>query len=317
MAAESLSRSQSSLRPRSPPGQLPPPVERHYPYKRGMGAGQSSRKRKRSRYDAERKEPAVPPSLAEWRARLRKIAAKRRGGITVWLLNAKGCVSPFLVSDHDDLKDLMFAADSEELRNYKRATSHVFDCDHLVLKTGPNRKVYMISKPMSMSRDANLNVPASRILLEGFNIEPPMIELDRDNMFDYFDCLPSDHVVLCTSTNYDTLSEYSYAELMRDWPYLFPQTWAFREQPQLVPYRRLIAERYTQGPKQALTEYERMGKRNALVDGIIKEYLKLDVGPISHWDKAQLLVLGAACAMKYQRDWDPAHTKPRTVQLVL
>jgi hypothetical protein len=258
-----------------------------------------------------------PPrtALDAWQQRLKEVARRRKGGTKVWILNAKGYVSDFLVGGADDIKDLMWAGTAQELSDYRSASKYVFDCDHCLLNTGGGRSVYMVWKPMALSKDKNINIIAARILLENYLVEPPTI--DRHGMLtDYFECLPSDHVVLCSSRG-NQLSEYSFEELMRDWPFLFPQSAPMCKKPASVPFRRLIKERYPDGAIQALGDYEQTGAHSQTVRGIIQSYLRLPVGPASHWDRAQVAVLTAACALQFERDWKDATRQPRYTAIVL
>lgn len=224
-------------------------------------------------------------------------------------MSPKQVVSPLRISDIHKIKTLMWAGGEQELVDYFKWSLHPNDCDMRVLEDKKNNRcVYMNWKSMNQSQVMNINVPASRILVENSMVDPPMIGIGESDLLRYTHIFPSDHVVFHQTVNGE-LHDYPKSLFLSDWKYMFPQE-------RMPAYRRLAQDRYSHY-SQALVEFEHTGKLNSLVKTIIKEYMGKQVGPCTHWDQAQLAVLGAALCKLYQRDWDCAHETPRCKPLVL
>lgn len=249
------------------------------------------------------KQEKLSPQHVQWLKRARE--AHAQGGFQVIVMTPKQVVNPMIVSSVHHIKTLMWAHDETEIASYYKWSLHPQDCEYRILEAG-RRHVYMCWKPLNISESKNINIPASRILLENNMIEPPIIEIDETDLMRYTHCFPADQVIFHQTID-DVLTEYTMKQFMADWPFMFPKEAA-------PAYRRLASERY-QHYSQALTEYEHTSRNNPLVKSIITQYMGKRVGPVSHWDQAQLAVLGAAMLHMYKRDWDLASSPPRVTRV--
>jgi hypothetical protein len=245
-------------------------------------------------------------ALCAWKDGLMKCSDQK--GHNVWILSPSQVVSCIKIKDIYSIKELMWASTKAEMNDYFKWCLHPNDCDNRVLQT-TDRYVYMTWKALDQSMQKNINIPASRILMENMMISPPMISRLTDDLTVYTHCFPSDHVVFHMTDINGQLVNYSKKQFMIDWKYMFPED-------SIPAYRKLADTRYKHA-SQALLEYENTGQLNDLVKAIIVEYMGKKVGPCSHWDHAQLAVLGAAMVHMYRRNWDMSHITPRVLRLNL
>lgn len=255
-------------------------------------------------YYISRQNISMSDVLNAWRDRLVKHSTD--SGHNVWILSPKQVVSSIRINSVNSIKQLMWASTKAELDDYFKWCLSPNDCENRVLQT-EHRHVYMNWKALDQSATKNINIPASRILLENTMISPPMISRMTRDLTTYTHCFPSDHVVFHMTDIDGKLQDYTEKQFMFDWKYMFPVD-------PTPAYRRLASQRYTHA-SQALMEYEQTGQLNELVSAIIVHYMGKNVGPCSHWDQAQLAVLGAAMVHMYRRDWDMSHIAPRVSRL--
>jgi hypothetical protein len=234
-----------------------------------------------------------------WRNRCRA-AANARVKVTVWMLTPKCSLVRAYVKDLHHVRSLMFASDEKELTDYYKWSLDPIDCDQVILKY-PDRTVYMAWKALDQSSDKNINIPATRILLDYNMLEPPSILNNQPNLMNYTHVFPSDHVVLYQTSPDGDPCHYTQQQLTYDWEIIFKRQ-------RVRPYMQL-AGRY-QHFSQALVEYEQTGSMNPLVRMIISQYLRRPAGPVDTWDQAQMALLGAAMYMMYKDDWQDCTRLP-------
>ena len=232
----------------------------------------------------------------QWVHRIRQVA----GAYGVCILSPKQVLSRATVDDADDIKKLMWAETEREFSDYCKWAPSPNDCDSRVLQTS-RRSVYMTYKCMDQSEEKNINIPASRILIERGILEPAMLEPRRQHTISVTYACPSDHVVFHQTLD-GKLIDYPHSQFFIDWPRMFLKKY--------VPYRELTALRYTHY-SQALKEYDTADTRSQLTKFIIQRVMRVHVGPLSHWTRAQLAILGSALSLMYKRDWDYCSRLPR------
>jgi hypothetical protein len=216
------------------------------------------------------------------------------------MLTPKQCLTPVSVSGMDKIQQLMWSNDDKEFTDYCKWSLDPCDCEQRVLVQG-NRCVYMTWKALDQTSIKNVNIVASRILLENNMLDPPTIENVQSDLLNYTHIFPSDHVVFHQTID-DQIVSYSRDKLTQDWEHMFSRS--------LPAYRKLAGERYHHY-SQALMEFENTGTMNKFVISIITYYLGKQVGPVGHWNQAQLAILGAAMLLLYTRDWNLASELPR------
>jgi hypothetical protein len=195
----------------------------------------------------------------------------------------------------------MWASDQQELDDYYKWSLDPCDCESLLLEQG-TRRVFITWKALDQSTIKNINIPASRILLENAMLDAPMVQMMPENLTQYTHLFPSDHVVFHQTID-GRFTSYSRYQLTRDWRFFFPNE-------EMPAYRYLATYRYSHF-SQALEEYEKTGTMNEFMKIIITQYMKKSVGPCGNWNLAQLAVLGAAVCLMYPRDWDVSHLFPK------
>jgi hypothetical protein len=232
-----------------------------------------------------------------------------QGKFGIWMLTPKNTLTQAFVQRIDQIKMLMWAENEKELLDYLKWSLDPEDCDYRVLecnmRNGKKRCVYMAWKALDQSQEKNINIPATRILLENGMIDAPMIETMQEDLMRYTHIFPSDHCIFYQTVN-EQLVSYPRIQILNDWYYFFPR--------EIMPaYRRLASERYHHY-SQALTEFENTGSINSFVKMIITHYMGRKVGPVQTWNLAQLAVLGAAMLLMYEKEWNFAITLPRCVR---
>lgn len=244
-----------------------------------------------------------------WRARIRAA----RGNMGVWLLTPARELLQVYVRDLSCLPSLLYSESPEEQEAQRRHLLHPGDCDYRLLGGAAGRAVSVLWCPASVAaahrpQKPGLNVTATRLLLEHGLIEPPPVHGDPalGAPIEHLDCCPEGPVVLF-QTHDGKLVNYGPEQLRDDWTraYFAP---AALHCP-ATAYRRLAAERYRHH-SQPLAEYEKTYCRTPFLCEVTARYVGM-VGPSSHWDRAQMVVLGAALLLVYRREWDDASRMPR------
>jgi hypothetical protein len=255
------------------------------------------RNTKRKRERKREQEPPLSVAQQNWINRVRSA----NGDYRVWMLSPKRAASPINIDSVFALHTIMWASSEAEHKAYMKNSLHPNDCEMMVLQQD-NRSVYITWKSMDQSETKNINIPASRILLENNLIDPPVVEVNRKDLIRYTHCFPSDHVIFHQTIN-NKLVSYDKKQFLSDWGFMYPRN-------EKMAYKVLAQTRY-QHFSQPLTEFEETATMNDFVKIIIEQYMGKQVGPSSHWDQAQLAVLGAAMLMMYQRDWHTSSDQPR------
>lgn len=222
-------------------------------------------------------------------------------GCTVWMVSPKQVATPVRIDNESAIRELMWASYESELCEYDKVRCSPSDIEYCVVDDYP-RKVYMNYKSMKVTAQRNINVPASRILVENSMIQPPKVDKCQRDLGLYLNCFPSDHVVFHQQYGKD-LVDYPYTVFCSDWKRMFPRE-------RMPAYRNLALNRY-QHYSQALMEFAQTGTQSPLVKYIIQTIMGKRVGPVSHWDQAQTAILGAALLHMYPRDWEASTETPR------
>jgi len=230
-------------------------------------------------------------TMQDWKDRAHSIHL--RGTHLVHLLSTKCVLTAIRVEHVTDIPALMWTDNANERTEYMKWSMHPSDCDNLILRDG-NRCVYMNYKSTEQSSSQNVNIPATRLLLERGTVDPPMI-VDGTSAIDYTGIFPCDHVVLHQTIN-GRLCDYDLTQVTTDWQSMF--TVPLSRQ----PYYRLATRRYVHF-SQALAEYQYTDTMDGLVEHIIAAYVRQRVGPVSAWDACQLAVLGAAMYLMHRNTW--------------
>lgn len=253
------------------------------------------------------------PVTAEqaWKARV--LHAESPTGSLVWIMTACG-VTPLRVSGTAQLKSLMWADNRNELTNYIAHSLDPDDCENRVLET-ESRHVYMTWKTLRESHGKkHINIPASRILVESYKLEPPLININMgaEDLTQYYNCFPSSHVVFHQTTSDGKMIDYDKKQFMFDWPHLT----RLRQRAGTKAAYQVLAEKRYECASQALAEFEHTVTKSALMNGIITQYLKKRAGPCSHKIEAQIAILGAAMLHSYPKQWAKACDLPNFTRLI-
>ena len=197
------------------------------------------------------------------------------------------------------LKSLLWTTDEDELRDWYDFGLSVHDCEYLIHKDNDNRCVYMLWKSMNRSVDKNINIPASRILIEKHLIEPPSTNP--------LNSMPSDHVILHMTVN-GRLESYPFDQLHSDWSMFFDIHTD-------TVCRDLATTRYTTA-HHALEDYKNTNTRSRLVFYLINKYIGVNFTCTpTRWDTVQRYIIGCAVSLLFPGAWTTATEIPCLVPL--
>ena len=243
-----------------------------------------------------RKTPTTQSNMEAWSNR---IQVANTGAHSVWLLSPTGTVTRVKVSTSKMLKGLIWTTDEDELHEWYNFGLSVYDCDYLIHRDNDGRCIYMLWKSMDRSVDKNINIPASRILIEKHLIEPPGANP--------LNSLPSDHVVLHMTVNGE-MESYPFDQLHSDWLMFFDKHTG-------DVCRDLAMNRYPTA-KHALEDYKNTNTRSLLVLYLINKYIggNFTCTP-TRWDTVQRYMLGCAISLLFTDAWTAAIEIHRSVPL--
>lgn len=277
-------------------------------------------------------------SVQSWLARTRQVAQARPdahddaegcpvGGFLVWLLGCGGVVAPARVRRVADVKQLIWASDAEDLRNFQRDSVCPQDAE-CRLFVHENTEVFMCWRSGRQCADDGLphvNVTASRMLLEVGALEPPPVDPLACTSATREHCLrelPRDHVVLHMAVN-GRLTNYYQDDLFYHW------SWALLplRPPSEIPYRMAARDLYRTasaafraynfasrscGQDLAVTLAAKYYGHGALHTRSRDGALLIDD---QQWTRVQLLLLTVAVYHTFTRDWQRAANWPVVVRM--
>ena len=245
--------------------------------------------------------------MEQWKYRM-QLCRSKENTKTAWMLTPKHSLIPIQLSCVDDARQVLWATSEADMVRGEKWSIHPCDWEYKIFTNKTTRDtIFMAWNPLHTTDSNNINIPAARMLLEQGTLSPPIVNRDHPlGLMQYFQCLPADHVVLFKTNAQHELLALNKAAIMRVWPALYQIGVHYAPK----PYENLMRERYNHA-SQALVEYEDMCRpNNILVRCIIERYMNLHVGPVTHWDKAQLTVLTAATALQYAREWTLSERRP-------